>query len=523
MKMRYLITCVLVGSLTLGFMACEDKIDQLVTELDVDRVFSPTGLTARVRNLTSIELTWNVRDDADHYIVEFSEDNLQFNTIIRTLTVLPDDLPVLEIFEGETEYSIRVKGVSNKPGVADSKWITTTVMTAEENIYLPIEPGDIAATEATLRWTSNSQVTNFIINPGNVQRDITPAEKEAGIATITGLTGETSYTVLLKNGTKTRGTKAFVTLIDLGGALAIHPEDDIRAKLDEAEPGTSFVIFPGQYNLGSYALTKSVKLSGYLPFNKPVIYGQFTNNTIVATVEFKDIVFRGDGDATVLGQFFIAQAGSDITTLSIQDCEISHYQNTLIASTNTSASAGKFGSIIIKGSYVHDILPATGGDGLDFRGGTVGSLSVENSTFANAFRSFLRMQVASNTSFKNSTFYKICIGTNDSNNTGLFRANVGGTIEVRNCLFVETGREDAATAANGGVWTRNATSMAATPTYANNNIHSCYNILGGLYTTPAQISATELNPGFVNAAAGNFTVTNQTLIDNQVGDPRWLQ
>ena len=34
---------------------------------------------------------------------------------------------------------------------------------------------------------------------------------------------------------------------------------------------------------------------------------------------------------------------------------------------------------------------------------------------------------------------------------------------------------------------------------------------------------TTLDPGFVNAAAGNFKVSNQTLLDNSVGDPRWLQ
>jgi hypothetical protein len=31
-----------------------------------------------------------------------------------------------------------------------------------------------------------------------------------------------------------------------------------------------------------------------------------------------------------------------------------------------------------------------------------------------------------------------------------------------------------------------------------------------------------LDPGFVNAAAGNFTVSSQALIDSKTGDPRWL-
>ncbi|MBX2898462.1 MAG: DUF4957 domain-containing protein [Cyclobacteriaceae bacterium] len=511
----------LIGLTAWGFVSCEDKIDPLITELDLNRALTPTQLVARIRDLTTIELTWSVRQGIDHYVVEFSEDSLQFNTIIATETVAAAALPYRKTLAGETRYSARVKAV--KEGTGNSNWTAVTIMTAQENIFLATLDGDIGATQATLRWPAGSEVTHLVLMPGNVQHTITSEEKAIGIATVTGLTGSTAYSVTLRNGTKSRGTKSFTTLIDLGGALAIYPEDDIRAMLDAAEPGTSFVVFPGQYSLGAYTITKAVKLSGYLPYNKPVIFGQFITSTAIPSIEFKDIYFKGNAADPALSQFFVAQAGSDITALKFIDCEVSNYQNSLISSTNTTATAGKFGSILISGCYVHDILPATGGDGLDFRGGTVGSLTVENSTFANAFRSFLRMQVTCTTAFRSSTFYKICIGTNDSNNTGLFRANVGGTFEASGCLFVETGREDAGTPANGGVWTRNATNMAATPTYANNNIFSCYNLLSGLYTTPAQISATQLDPGFVNAAGGNFTITNQTLKDNAVGDPRWRQ
>lgn len=30
-----------------------------------------------------------------------------------------------------------------------------------------------------------------------------------------------------------------------------------------------------------------------------------------------------------------------------------------------------------------------------------------------------------------------------------------------------------------------------------------------------------LDPGFTDAANGNFKVSNQTIIDNEIGDPRW--
>ena len=50
----------------------------------------------------------------------------------------------------------------------------------------------------------------------------------------------------------------------------------------------------------------------------------------------------------------------------------------------------------------------------------------------------------------------------------------------------------------------------------------------GFYNTAQTVydgssTYTTLDPGFVDAATGNFTITDQTLLDNQVGDPRWRQ
>jgi hypothetical protein len=452
--------------------------------------------------------------------VEFSEDSLEFKTIIRTMTVNKADLPLKQTFEGETRYSARVKGV--KEGLADSKWSAVTTVTGQENILSPMQDSDIAALTATVRWVANSDVTHLLITPGNVQRTITADEKTAGVATISGLTGDTQYTVELYRSTKKRGTVSFKTLIDLQGATAINPGDNLRTILDAAAEGASFVIMSGTFNLGNYTLTKSVKLRGYLSSNKPIIQGQFTCGSTVALFEVKNLIIRGNADpSAVLPQFFNTVAGCNLASLSIVDSEISHYQNSLI-SCNASAT---YGTVSITGSYVHDILPAGGGDGIDFRLGTITSFAVENTTFANGFRAFLRMQIACNTSFKNCTFYKLS-ALDNSNNTGLFRtggaAGANNKLEVRNCLFVATGVASP-TNIQSGNWCRNAGNMVATPTYANNNIFQCLNLLVGLNTTPASISATEIDPGFVDAANGNFKVTNQTIKDNNIGDPRWLQ
>ena len=51
----------------------------------VDRAFAPVELTAIVRNQTIVELNWTVRDNVDHYVVEFSADDPEFNTIFKIL------------------------------------------------------------------------------------------------------------------------------------------------------------------------------------------------------------------------------------------------------------------------------------------------------------------------------------------------------------------------------------------------------------------------------------------------------
>ena len=62
------------------------------------------------------------------------------------------------------------------------------------------------------------------------------------------------------------------------------------------------------------------------------------------------------------------------------------------------------------------------------------------------------------------------------------------------------------------------------PTFSNNNYFNA----DGFYDTTQTVfdgsgTYTLFDPGYVDAANGDFTVTNQTIIDNEVGDPRWRQ
>lgn len=494
---------------------CKDDIDPVVEDLALDRVLTPTNLTARIRNLTTVELSWNADERVDHYVVEFSEDSLEFNTIVFTDDVTADELPYQHVFAGETLYSARVKAVVE--GEPDSKWTAVTIETAQENIFLALEDGDIEATQVTLRWPANSEVTHFIINPGNIQRNITTEEKEAGEAVITGLTGETDYTIQLKNNAKNRGLVEFETLVDIGDATAVYPEDNLADMIAAAEDGATLVLFPGDYTVNagaSIVINKSIALKGQLPGNKPMLHVQFTIASGATDVEFKDIDL--DGDGTLANVFEYTSAGVDYGTLTMNGCTIHDFTARLVYGN----VASKVAAVVIDNSVLTNVDAANGGDFIDFRTTYLASATITNSTFDRCApgRDFVRLDAAaaytgtgltSTVLIDHCTFYGVS-NTQDRILYVRFNANV---LTVQNSLF----------AATDGYYTNQAATTQ--PTCANNNYFNAVGFFTPAYVTNAKTDVsgnhTTLDPGFVNAAAGDFTITNQTLIDNAVGDPRW--
>ena len=90
-----------------------------------------------------------------------------------------------------------------------------------------------------------------------------------------------------------------------------------------------------------------------------------------------------------------------------------------------------------------------------------------------------------------------------------FQAN---TITVKNTLIAETLSE--------GYSDQSRTDP--NPTFDNNNYFNAPGFFNSSQTIfDGSGTHTELDPGFTDAASGNFTISNQILIDNQVGDPRW--
>jgi hypothetical protein len=480
----------------------------------------------RIRNKTTAEITWKLKDDAESYVIEFSEDSLLFGSIVKTLSVAPNEVPVSVALDGQTLYSVRIKGVS-AASLEDSKWTSTAFRTEAENIFYPVDPLDVKATSATLKWPAGSEVTNFMINPGNVDRPITAEEVAAGEATLTGLTGETSYNVKMFKGTKQRGETTFTTLLDIGDAIAVYPEDDLNAAVLAAEPGAVLVLFPGNYEVytGSIVINKSISIKGFYPFNKPIVHVEFVLEDGVQEVEIRDLemdgkYFNTETSAEDMYSYVFQHNTTDVDygSLTVVGCNIYDYKKSIFSGASSIVST--IASISMDNCFVTNVLTESA-DCIDFRGGYVASLSLTNSTFVNCApaRDFIRLDDTSgtypgkisNVVIDHCTLYKV---SNVDSRRVLYVRFVENTLKVTNTIIAET----------MGYYTNQ--SRSAQPECTNNNYFNAPGFMpGGTEVSGAKFDEsgnfTNLDPGFVDAENGDFTVTNQTLIDNNVGDPRW--
>lgn len=507
---------------SIAVSSCESYNEALLDGIGNTREFSPIGLTAKIRNSTTVELNWTVKaeENPDHYVVEFSADDPEFKTIYKTMNVAASQLPVQVALEGETVYYIRVKAVSGK-GLEDSKWYVTTATTLTEQIFFPVQDADIEATQVTLRWTPNSAVTQISVQPGNITHTITAAEKTAGVATITGLTGETAYTATLLNGTKKRGVVTFTTGIDIGTGILVKPEDDVLQKIASAPSGSVLVFMPGDYTAqtGTIAVNKTLTLRGLRPGDKPKLKFNFTlannpNNTSeVVNFSLVDIDLSGAG--TTGGAITIGTAATtNLGDVLISGCNVHDFPSQLMYG-NASA---KLKSFTVDNSIIKNVNTASGADFIDFRTTYVASVSLTKSTFDNcSSRDFIRLDAAtgltgtgltSNVLIDACTIYAPTLPATSRILYVRFNANVS---IVRNTLFTV-----------GSASYTNNTATAA-PTFSNNNNFNSPNLQAAGSNNRPDTSATVLDPQFTSATTGDFTLKNQTLIDRKVGDPRWIK
>ena len=515
MKVRYIFKSLLIVILLATTVTGCDYDKELILELPVNREFAPIALNAHVRNQVNVELNWTVNENVNSYIVELSDDT-DFNNIVNTVEVDAAELPVLIPVESETLYNIRVKAISAR-GLDDSNWATTTAETLTEQIFIEGDPSDIRALEATFRWAPNSEVTEIKVSPGDITHAITPDEKANGVAVITGLTQETAYTATLFNGTKIRGVKTFTTGIDIGTGKLVTTEDDLLQMIADATVGDIFVLEPGDYTdqTGSITLDKSITIRGLRSYDKPMLRVNIELVGGAEDVELIDLDLQGDGEGSSSLKDVVRYTGpGNYNSLLISGCNIHDYARSFVAGSETDAILQ---TLTVENSIVYNIF-TSGGDFIDFRNSDVFNVTLKTSTFYNCAvgRDFLRLDDAG-TSTQTGLTLTVTIDS-----CTLYACSTGGKrilyvrfqsneIIVKNTIIAETDS-----------YYSDQSRTDPNPDFSENNYWNApgfYDATKTIYDTSSNYFT--LDPGFADPSSGDFTISNQTLIDNSVGDPRW--
>ncbi len=512
-KWKYIIGCLLLGAAA----SCSDAPDEL-TSVDYDRLFSPTSLDCQVRNRVDCIVKWNAVANATSYVVELYEGETLGETPMRVDEVTEPTL-TYEGLSGETHYFIRVKAVGE--AISESKWVEDTFETDPEQIFVtPVANADLEAKQVTLRWPAGEEADIITLTPGDIVYRITPEDIVAGCATITGLTPETEYTAVMTRGEKTRGTVTFTTPMDLGGATLLTPDMDFVPMLEGAEDGAVFALEAGTYLIpaeegaGQLAISSNITLNCVDADNMPVINGCIAINN-GASLTANNIVF--DGTGTESHAFDFVEAGN-CDHLSLSGCVVRNYSKGFFYLN----VATLVNTITVDNCLIHGV-ECSGSDMFDCRSGAYNSFTLSNSTVWNtcAARDFIRMDDQSGAFAGVAPVITVTNCTLDgcSNNSSrrlLYVRFKGNTITFTNNMVSNMPNCGRGFSDSGNT---------AVPTFSNNNYWNTKNLVSEGGEGKAKFFDTEgttLDPGYKDAANGDFTLSNEDLIYEQIGDPRWF-
>ncbi|MCR5130817.1 MAG: DUF4957 domain-containing protein, partial [Prevotella sp.] len=376
-----------------------------------------------------------------------------------------------------------------------------------------------------LRWPAGEEADLITLNPGGITHTVTAAEVAAGAATVTGLTPETTYTAELSRQGKVRGKVEFTTAIDLGGAIAVNPGDDLAAVVAGAADGSTLALFPGEYGIkteeadhgGSLTIDKNLSIKSVRAADRAVIKGRIKIDN--ASLDLYQV--KLDGTDTDGGQCFDFVADGAVDHLAIEDCEVCNYTKGFFYINK----AVRVKNITINNTLIHDI-ECSGGDFFDSRKGVYENFTLTNSTVYNcaASRDVFRMDnvadfadVAPVIKVDHCTF--AAVGTGGVNYRFFYVRHTGNDITFTNNIVTDF---------NNKRGFANQKTTDADPTLENNYYWNTQNLLSLADGNTESISwfdttGKEVDPKFADAANGNFTVGDEDIKYYGIGDPRWTK
>ena len=508
-----------------AFTSCSDPDE--VQDLVLDRVLSPTGITARITNNTDIVVDWNEMSGATSYEIEAYADNNDYenNTPVVKTTTTTNTYTLTSLI-GETDYYIRVRALDETNESRNSKWVEVKKTTNPEQNMNKVKSADIQSKAVKVTWVAGLQVDKIVCTPTSagstaetVTYTLTADDIAAGSATISGLEPETAYKVTLKLGEKTRGYASFTTNVDFSDAIKVSPTDDWQSAIENAAAGTKIALAPGVYQLTSAKLkiNSNVMIGAQDSGNLPVLNTCININNEASLMLYQVVL---DGTGTDGSQAIEYKSTGTFGDLIIKGCEIKNYTKGFIY-INLAAVAN---AITIDNTLIHDIV-CDGGDFIDSRKGGWNSLSLTNSTIYNsaAKRDIFRADdVSATVNAKMETYIDKCTFYNIGNGNAKYR------------FFYLRFKGNSNTFTNNVVVNFNNlrgfanSSAVGTPTYSNNYYYNCKNLLSqdesntesGLTCFDSEGKVLDANP-FKDPDNGDFTITDEVMQTYKFGDPRW--
>lgn len=268
----------------------------------------------------------------------------------------------------------------------------------------------------------------------------------------------------------------------------------------------------------------SMKFGNAFALKNIDIDGSQTMSPLISLTDNVDESTKGTGD-----YYFIKG------TANISGCNITGVNNNLIYDANKKYCLE---SLVINNCTVHLTLNSetsvSGNAVIYFKGGYANTLQITNSTFwnngsadakyfvqyNNSARATRAGYANSNVNFINNTFYNIAKAGQWANYGGFSGQNCSW-FDVEKNIFVDCGNKQVARRILAG---RNASSYGqAVFGYNTYMINGEFESTGGVVDQyDLSGTAIEEDPGFKDAANGNFTISGAAQTSNKTGDPRWL-
>lgn len=285
-----------------SFGSCKDDANDWGVDESADRVFSPVTFETQNVEAISVNLRFSSVPNAKTYVFEFSQDSLEFNSIVSTMEVAATNL-VLDTtatskayiatqngLTAETRYSARLKVISDNE-LPESKWVECTFKTTKEQILDAVS--DITESSATITWLGGSDVTSLklkeepYVDGTSTEIKLAADNIAEGKVTISGLKENTNYTIEIYKDKLKRGSRTFTTeeaMPTEGVKHYLKASDNIVDYLSTVADDEVLLIIPAGT---TYDISDSWSIPSHI--KTLILWGRTETGKVAAAIKLKEM------------------------------------------------------------------------------------------------------------------------------------------------------------------------------------------------------------------------------------------